>query len=268
MKKILKITFAVIILLLIYAKYLMPNTKYSYALNMYSPRYQILYGNVNMGAQNDMRDADRSKYRLWSTMGQSASGQYDSFGAVGYTIKAGFQYFHAIVPFTFSISKTAINLGMLSPNIESTDIATLSASFGGAGNYQVTVQEEGPLQTMAGAFIPDTECDSGPCTTTDPRPWTSSTTYGFGYRMAGEDVPTPFPTCGATCYVPFPDLLATPTPGTPAVVMSSDNVTVNLASKPKDIIHQSEITLKANVSPLQTAGTYQTVIHFVATPTF
>jgi hypothetical protein len=231
-----------------------------YGLNMESSRYRIQYGNVNIGADNI--DVDGGN-RLSLTLGQLTA---EEFSRNGYIIKAGFQYFHSIVPFTFSISKTQINLGTLTPNAFFTDTANLRVSFGGAGNYQVTAVEEGLLSTSTGRSIADTGCDDG-CDETTAKAWTSASSYGFGYKMANEDIPSIFTTCGETCYRRFPDSTAEP-PESPAVIMSNNDVTVDLESKPKDIIHESTITFRANISPVQEAGTYQTIVKFVATPSY
>lgn len=227
------------------------------ATDMESGRYKIKYGNVNIGASNNEVS---SNYKLGTTIGQLAAGQFSS---TGYVVKAGFQYWHAIVPFTFSISSTNIDLGTLIPNIPSTAATNLSVSFGAAGQYQVTAVEEGTLRTMTGNTIPDTVCDGGTNTCTDSlaKQWTSSTAYGFGYNMTLEDIPADF--INSTYYRQFPDRS---TGDSPAVVMTNTNVTVDLTSKPKDITHVSTVTFKANISSLQQTGSYQTVINYVATP--
>ena len=88
--------------------------------------------------------------------------------------------------------------------------------------------------------------------------------------MSGEDIPTTFSTCSdpTNCYRPFPDRSTIPTPEDPIIIMSNTNVTVDLSSKPKDILHLATVTFKVNISPIQTAGSYQTIINFVATPSF
>jgi len=233
------------------------------AADMKSSTYRIKYANINIGAEGSTSPG----YNLSTTIGQTAAGEFTS---AGYTVKAGFQYWHAIVPFTFSVSDTGIDLGSLIPNTPSTADTTLSVSFGGAGNYQVTAIEEGPLRTMAGNAIDNTACNGGgdTCTSAAAKLWDNNSSYGFGYKMADEDIPQTYTDCGSNCYRPFPDTTATSPVQNPEVVMSSSNVTVDLTSKPKDIVHQSTVTFKANISPLQETGSYQTVINFVATPTF
>jgi len=232
----------------------------SYAVPMDSARFKIESANVEIAGGNK----SSSSYKLADTVGQLAAGQYSS---TGYVVKAGFQYLHSIVPFSFSIANIMIDLGTLVPNIPSEASTTLSVSFGGAGQYQVTAIEEGPLKTQSGNVISDTVCDGNDCDETNVAVWNLPSIYGFGYKMSGEDIPAAFVTCGSLCYRRFPDRTALPVEA-PAVVMSSQDVTVDLTSKPKDIIHASTITFKTNVSSIQPAGSYETVVNFVATPSF
>ncbi len=214
---------------------------------MDSSNYEIQFGNVNIGA----KDLSSSSYNLGTTLGQTAA---QSFSSAGYYVLAGFQYIHTIIPFRFSISDTAIDLGSLTPGVGSTAPTTLTVSFGAAGQYEVTAIEEGPLRTFSdGTSIPDTTCDSS-CTISSADPWTSSASYGFGYNMTGQDIPVDF--VNSTYYRPFPDRTQAEAP---AIVMSSTDVGRN---------RQSVMTFKVNVDAVQAAGQYQTVINFVATPTY
>ncbi len=216
---------------------------------MESSRFQIKGGNVNSAAGNKASEG----YKLSDTIGQLAAGEFSS---TGYVVKAGFQYIHSIIPFRFSVSNINIPLGTLAPNISSTATTNLTVYFGGAGQYQVTAIEEGPLKTLSANSIPDTNCDTGgdTCTESLAKSWTSSTAYGFGYNMSGDDIPADF--ISTSYYRPFPNRTAAESP---TVIMSSVNVGKN---------RQSTMTFKANISPIQPAGSYQTIINFVATPSF
>lgn len=221
-----------------------------YADNMSSTSYKIQMGTIDVGGQKQTS----SSYRLTTSLGQSAAGEFDS---AGYTVKAGFQYLYSIIPFRFSVSNTNINLGSLLPSTPSTATTTLTVYFGAAGQYLVTAEELGTLRTFSGAYsIPDTVCNGGgqTCTATSSNVWNSSSAYGFGYNMSGNDVPADF--TNNTYYRPFPDTTAA---GSPATVMSSVNVGKN---------RQSTMTFKGNVSTTQTAGTYRTIIRFIATPSY
>lgn len=221
----------------------------SYAINMDSSRYRIQFGNINIGANNQ----SSSSFDLTTTLGQPVAGEFQSDG---YIVKAGFQYLHSIIPFSFSISNTDIDFGTLTSNTPVTQTTDLTVSFGAAGQYQVTAVEEGPLVTMQGIIIPDTICDgeANTCSETLAKPWLSNSSYGFGYNVKGQDVPLDF--LNANYFRPFPDNILDETPAT---VMKSINVGKN---------RQATVTFKTNISPIQPAGTYHTIISFVATPSF
>jgi len=240
---------------------------------MNSPQYRIQFGTVNSGGKA-MTNTD---YKLNTSVGQTAAKE---FQASGYIVKAGFQYIYTRIPFTFSLSSIQVNLGTLLPSVPSSGNITLSVSFGAAGQYIVTARADKPLATASLAnTIPFTGCDGGSdtCTTTLAKPWTLTTAYGFGYGMTGEDIPADF--INNTYYRPFPNLLLSEAP---AVVMQSTNVTADitptpfpaytpapvLTGTPHDVTHQATITMKGNVSNFQSAGTYSTVIRFLATPSF
>jgi hypothetical protein len=225
---------------------------YAQSGRMNSNQYRIETGNINFGSGTPTS----AGYDLGTTIGQIAANEFSSSG---YVVKAGFQYMHSILPFTFAISDTSIALGTLTPQTPATATSDLTVSFGGAGQYQVTAIEEGPLDTQSGGdYIPDTSCNGGAqtCTETSAHVWTSTSAYGFGYNISGEGTPADF--INSTYFRPFPDEdLAE----APAVVMSSSNVTDANGET-------ATVTYKVNISNIQAAGTYDTVIKFVATPSF
>lgn len=220
------------------------------ATNLESSRYRIESPNINTGGKTGAS----SNYSLNTTLGQTAAGEFSSSG---YVVKAGFQYIHSIIPFSFSLSDTNVAFGTVTPQTPATDTITLEVDFGSAGDYQVTAEE---LQTMhlqnGNATVADTTCNGGgdTCTETSAKVWNSSTKYGFGYSMQGSGIPADF--LSSSYYRPFPDRSLSEAP---AVVMSSVDVVKN---------HQSTMTFKINVGPQQGAGTYSTIINFIATPTF
>lgn len=225
-------------------------TETAHAVKMESPRFQIDNANVNSASG----DKSSAGYKLSDTIGQAAAGQFSSSG---YIVKAGFQYIHSIIPFEFSISDINVSLGTLVPETPSTATTILSVSFGSAGQYQVTAIEEGPLKTLNGSSsIPDTVCDGGlqTCNESTAKTWTSNSAYGFGYNMSGDDVASDF--LSSSHFRPFPDRTAAESP---AVIMTNTNVGRD---------RQATLTFKANISSIQPAGSYQTVVNFVATPGF
>jgi len=215
-----------------------------------SDNYEITWPNVNMGAGLPTS----SSYKMGVTTGQNAPGLYTS---TGYKIRAGFQYIHSIIPFRFSISDISIAFGTLTVGTPKTENNILTVSFGAAGGYQVTAQENKPLTSGAGKKILDTECDATDCDETSAGVWSQNTTYGFGFNMtniSGNDVPTDF--VDSTYYRQFADISA---PEPAQVVMSSPNVG-------KD--RKAMVTYKINVSTTQEAGTYGNIITFIATPSY
>lgn len=214
---------------------------------MSSDSYQIDWPNLNMGAGLP----SSSSYNLGVTTGQIAPGLYSS---TGYKVRAGFQYIHSIIPFTFTIDKIAVDFGSLTVGVGSTDTIGLEVDCGSAGGYQVTVQENDRLTSTAGSHIEDTTCDpTDTCTHINEGTWTLSTTYGFGYSMSGTDVPSEF--ASGTKFKNFADV-----PGDiPQPVMSGANVGVGKTST---------MTLKVNISGTQAAGVYENILMFIATPTY
>lgn len=246
MKKIISIKYFFILV----SCFLLLNTAV-FAVNMESSRFRIESANTSEAAGNK----SSTNYKLSDTIGQLAAGEFSS---TGYVVKAGFQYLHSIIPFRFSISdiNVALEPNPIVPNNPSTATTILTVYFGSAGQYLVTAIEEGQLKTMSGNAIPDTSCNGGgeTCSELVAKTWDSSTAYGFGYNMSGDDIPADF--TSETQYRPFPDRTAAEPP---AVVMSSVDVGKN---------RQATMTFKANISPIQPAGSYQTIINFVATPSF
>ncbi len=216
---------------------------------MNSPNYQIEWTNLNM--TSGKKTSPDSGTTVTDTAGQTAPGRYTS---AGFIVRAGFQYMYSIIPFSFSLSKTIINLGTLTPETFTTETATLTVSSGSAFGYQVTVLADGKLRKNDSVFIPDTQCDNplDPCTISQAKSWTSTLSYGFGYNMQGTDVPLTF--VDETYFRPFPSAAEGQNP---AVVMTG-----TIVGKDK----QATITYKVNVAATQEAGSYQNTINFVATP--
>lgn len=219
------------------------------AVSMDSSRFKIQSANIEVAGGNK----SSSSYKLADMVGKLAGDQYSSNG---YVVKIGFQYLHSIIPFRFSISNTNINLGTLVPGTLSTATIGLNVNFGDTGQYQVTAIEDGPLKTQSKNTIPDTICDGGnnTCSESLAKVWLSPSAYGFGYGIIGNDIPTDF--INSTYYRPFSDRTASEFPAT---IMEGTNVSKN---------RQSTVTFKTNISSIQPAGSYQTVINFVATPSY
>jgi hypothetical protein len=223
------------------------STRFAFAETMTNDWYILQMGNFNMSSGKPSGPS----YSVSFTAGQIGPGLYSG---ANYTVRSGFQYIYTLVPFFFSISQTSIDFGTLSPANPVTRTNTLTVNNQSAGGYTVTSSENHQLLTPAtGAIIPDTTCDDGLCTSSNATAWTSTLTYGFGYRcddVSYSDCVTDF--SNSTFYKPFS---ASPSA---AVVMSG----ASGANK------ESQITYKVNVSATQPAGTYSNIITYIAMPTF
>lgn len=212
-----------------------------------SDNYIIQMPGLNSGAGIP----SSSNYKLDSSIGQTAAGLFSSSG---YKVRSGFQYIHSIIPFSFTISDFTVELGSLTVDTPTTQTTTLTVSAGGAGGYTVSAFENNPLQTTASAQIPDTICDGGTCTESTAAVWSSSTVYGFGFNMTGDDIPADF--TNSTYFRQFADASSAETAKT---IMSSANVGKS---------RQSTVTFRVNVSATQEAGSYQNIVTMTATPGF
>jgi hypothetical protein len=237
-----------LILLILNAYFLTLNVPFANAQTMSNSQYILQMGNFNMASGKPTG----SGYAVSYTMGQTGPGLYSG---ANYKVRAGFQYIYSLIPFSFRISSTEIDFGTLNATNPVTRTNTLTVSNGSASGYQVTASENHALLNIAyGKTIPDTACDSGPCTPSTSGPWTSTLTYGFGYRcdnISGTDCASGFTT--STYYKPF---IASPSA---QAVMLGSNVGRN---------KQCQITYKVNISGTQAAGTYANTIMYIATPTF
>jgi len=217
-----------------------------------STNYEITWPNLNMAAGGSTSPG----YKMGITAGQTSPGLYSS---TGYKVRAGFQYIHSIIPFSFKISALALNFGTLNPELLTNNQSlTLTVNSGSAGGYQVTAQENDPLTSTAGSIIPDTSCDAADtCTHTDAGTWTQTTTYGFGYNMTGTDVPSEF---SGSKYKNFPDAPAE----SPVKIMGKTPAEGHQAGKNKT----ATLNARINISNIQAAGTYRNILTFTAIPTY
>lgn len=213
-----------------------------------SGNYRIQFPNFNSGAGIPTS----TNYNLDSTLGQGIAGEYSS---TGYRVKAGFEYIHSIIPFSFAVSGLQINFGNLSPNTFYTGTSTITISAGGAGGYQVLASEDKPLTSTAGGnTIPNTVCDNSTCNYITAAVWTNTNTKGFGFNLSGDGVPSEF--INSTYYKSFADrsdLVA------PALLTSSTEAVDN---------HSTTVTYKVNILPTQAAGTYRNVVQYIAVPRY
>lgn len=238
----------VTILIWLYTTLLLFSASETWGQTMKNNNYILQMGNLNSIAGKPTG----SGYKLGFTSGQTPN---NLFSGANYKVRAGFQYISSIIYFRFAISNTFIDFGIISPTSPVTRTNLLTVSNGSAYGYQVTVSQNHNLRVDASGFeIPATTCDSGTCTPTTSDAWTSSLTYGLGYRcdnISGTDCASGFTT--STYYKSF---IASPSAVT---VMSSSNVGRN---------RKAQITYKVNVAGTQPAGLYTNILNYIAIPAY
>ena len=217
--------------------------------SMKNSSYILRTGNFNTAAGR----STGSGTNLNITVGQLSPGLYTG---ANFKLRAGFQYIPGGIPFSFSISSSSINFGLLEPTNPVTRTNILTVSNRSSGGYVVSSTEDHELKTPEGALIPDTTCDSGTCNETASGTWSNTLTYGFGYRCDG--VGTNY------CADDFSDSAAFKQFANRA--NSEDQQTVMKGTSGRN--HKSQITYKVNVSGSQAAGYYTNTITYVATPTY
>jgi len=225
------------------------NKKNILAQTFDSTNFHIDFGNFNMTSGKKTS----TTYTLTDTVGQNAPGQYDS---TGYVVKAGFQYIYdKKIPLSFEISSLDLAFGNLVPNIGSTVTNTLTISTPTGHGYDILAIANHPLKTIGtNSTIADTKCDSGTCSESVSAVWTDAFTYGFGFNANGDGTSSYF--TNSTHFRQFADNSL----GETAKIIMSENVPVE--------DHSALITYKINISPLQSAGTYENSINFIAVPKY
>lgn len=216
--------------------------------------YIIILGNLNAIAGKSSGNGQT----LTFTSGELGAGLYTG---TNYTICAGFYggiYCNKSVVsgiFTFTVTPTDLDFGTIDPTspVARTNILDVLSTTSG---YSVTAIENHSLQTASASAIPDTTCDSGLCSPTLASLWTSSLTYGFGYRCDNV-LQTDCVSFAADYYKPFANAALSETP---QVVMQNAGSSANEK--------QSQITYKVNVSGSQLPGVYSNTITYVASPNF
>lgn len=221
----------------------------AFAENLHSTDFRIQMGTINSGGGNRTGGG----FKLSDTLGQTAQGQFD---VTGYRVRAGFQYIHSIIPFSFVVDKIAVNFGTVLPSTIYTDTNVLTVHAGGAYGYVVKAIENQLLTSSGSTTIPNTSCNPAlPCSISDATPWDSTLSYGLGYNMSGNDVDTA-DFVGSTYFRPFP---ANNLGQNPATIMSKSGVTRSSTAT---------VTYQLIISPIQAAGTYHNIIQYLALPSF
>lgn len=222
------------------------------AQTMKNDFYRIQMGNLN----SISGELSGSEYNLSITSGELSPGRYEG---ENYTVKAGFQYVPRSSPFSFSISDTKIDFGLLTPTNPVTRSTTLIVNSSSTQGYTVTsAQDHELMNPVNGAKIPDTTCDDGRCTQNLTSKWANVLTYGFGYRCEREKS-----TCVANdssfavkdYFKQFSDTSKDESASTVMSGGAGNNI-------------KATILYKVNISSSQPAGKYSNAITFLATPNY
>lgn len=237
-----------LLILWLYTTFLLLSVSEVWGQTMQNDEFILQMGNLNSISGR----TSGSNYQLSFTSGQTPN---NLFSGPNYKVRAGFQYIYTLLPFRFSISNIFIDFGVISPTSPVTRTNLLTVSNESANGYRVTVSQNHNLRVDASGFeIPATTCDSGNCTSTTSDAWTSSLTFGFGYRcdnVTGTDCTTGF--SNADYYKSF---ISSPSAVT---IMSSANRGKN---------RKSQVTYKVNIAGTQAAGLYRNVLNYIAIPTY
>lgn len=190
-----------------------------------------------------------TSFKLSDVVGQTAAGVFTS---KGYIIQSGFLNSAAGEVFSFSVSPTVIDFGLLTPRNPVEKTILIAIANGNTPGYVVKASENQPLSTTLGSEIVDTACDKSetPCHQNTATLWTSRTTYGFGYRMTGKTVSQDF--LKDDFFRPFPASKR----NEPAIII--------MQSQAKQVTDQATMKLKVNVNQNQPVGRYRNVITFQA----
>lgn len=219
------------------------------ALTMDNGNYQVQMDDYDMttGTTSDsgQKPADNTA--------QTVEGEYTG---TNYKVKAGFDYNYPFTAYSFTLSQTMVDFGILSATNPVIRDLQLTVDNPPPHGYQVLAAEDHVLLSNTGNYpIPDTSCDNGSCSDSVAAPWSSTLTYGFGYRCedkAGSACDPSF--ANQDYYKEFPDLSKKEAAG---VIMQGKE-----ASKTAT----SQITYKVNISGTQQPGKYSNHISYIAAP--
>lgn len=155
--------------------------------------------------------------------------------------------------FSFSLSATTIDFGLLSATNPVTRSEIIRIDPHSNNGYVITTFENHPLSSNAHIIIPDTRCDGGFCNAFVSDVWNSSLTYGFGYRCDSINGICIQDNSDSTAYRDFADV--------------DKNQPEEVVAK-GDIPAQASITFKVNISRSQPNSTYNNIITFNAIPNY
>ncbi len=159
----------------------------------------------------------------------------------------------------------AVPFSTLSLNTFANAAQTLTVSTNAASGYAVTAIENDQLGKDGGTtpFIPDTPCDTGPCTNTTSKEWNTATNNGFGYAIQLGTAAT-----ASATYAGYNELTRT---------FSALQFPATIESEPPEQVMGSStianaetatVCYRISVGATQAAGNYENQVTYTATATF
>lgn len=253
----MKTTLASIIFIILTLTFINP----AFAQTMTNGSFRIQMGNLNSIAG----ESAGSNYKLNQTSGETAPGLYSG---TNYKVRAGFQYIPRGGSFSFSISHNLIDFGILSPTNPVTRTTTLTISNSSSDSYQVTTSENHQLlSSKTGAIIPDTTCDSGNCKETTAGLWSSTLTYGFGFRCDSVSITSADSSKAKSCKDDDKFSISQNNFKQFADVSKSEKAQIIIKGG-KGKSQKAQVTYKVNIPSSQATGNYSNSITYIATPGF
>lgn len=162
-----------------------------------------------------------------------------------------------------SVDTTAYSVpfGSLSLNTFTDAVQNLTVSTNANYGYVVTAAEDDELGKDGATtpFIPDTTCDTGPCTISSEQDWATASNNGFGYSLQNVDAASisfEYNDSGTFLSRPFANLADNETPQTlfySSTVADSEN---------------AYVCYRISVGATQAAGDYENIIIYRATASF
>lgn len=220
---------------------------------------QTMENGMYMIEEGDVSTFDIDSFISKDNNTESVERKPGHYSGNNYTVKSGNDYDPDQIPLSFSISNLSVDFSSLSPTNPVLRTTILTVKNNSGYSYKVTAAENNQLtEVKSGSKIPDTRCDDGKCNEAVSSQWTSTLTYGFGYRCDVSDQ-----TCSLgdesftqeDFYKQFPDT-------------SLKESAAEVLSGGPEIQQKATIIYKVNISSSQPQGLYSNTVTFLALPSY
>jgi len=152
---------------------------------------------------------------------------------------------------TISLDGSQVEFDPLTPTNPLIRSRNLAISTKGGNGYSALIYLGKPLTSGSGSIIQNTSCDDGACTDSYSSPWTSSLTYGFGFRCEITN----------TCKLSFPyENSFSSLPIYPMNRLIDIKYDYNVSNSLIKLI------FKLNTSGSQVPGNYSSQVHYLIMP--